>query len=297
MPPKPPAPRDRVERIEGGERSLLPFLRAPASPGCELYWISVPVFPPSPPQRQWLVDFLPRLHASLAKEHGLRGEFFLQFKTVTQVEKRFRKLALDALPILGLARKPNAPMPPAPTKEQLEAAARGGSFDITAHYPDYCFWLRNPDLLMLLQEFFGRGGSAIYYLKPDPATKPVEVPHMQEFRQLMPQLPFDKLGSITQAGLAMKDGFLESSKKLFGAGLEQEPEYDGIPYILPLLRTNDFFSQPEPERQKWFQLFDVFWRESPDDKGIYVASKLPLEATLIEILKAMKEAGKVYPER
>jgi len=291
-------PALRREWVEARELATRPFLRARESPLCELYWVGVSVFPVGVSQRAWLREFFVRLNTALKQEHGLRGEFFLQYKTVALVEKQFRKVAMDLFPQLGLARKPNASMPLPPTREQLEAAARGkGDLNITQHFPDYCFWLRHPDLLKLLEEFFGLGGAAMFYLKPDPATQAMEIPFKTEMQKLFPQMPFDKMEAMMQAGLAMKDGFLDASKKLFGAGLEQEPEYEGIPYIVPQLGTGDFFTEPEAERQKWFQLFKLFWRESPADNGIYIASALPLEPLLVQILEAMKEAGRLYPER
>lgn len=283
-----------------GERQPLthPFRRATGSLPCELYWIGVSAFPIGAPQRAWLCEFFVRLNALLKQEHSLRGEFFLQYKTVALVEKRFRKLSMDLFPKLGLARKPNAPLPPPPAREQLEAAVHGTSdFDITEYFPDYCFWLRHPELSKLLEEFFGLGGSAVYHLKGDPATSPAQIPFKAEMQKVFPQMPFDKMEAMMQAALAMKDGFLNTSKQLFGEGLEQEAEYQGIPYIVPQLETSDFFSRPDAERRKWFELFQVFWRESPPDKGIFIASSLPLESLLVQILETMKEAGKLYPER
>ena len=290
-----PVAREGRQRLsEKGQ--IHPFVRAPESKSCELYWISVSAFPIPTAQRAWLMEFSQSLGAALGKEHGLRGEFFLLLKTVHLVEKRFLKLAVDLLPILGLARKPHAPLPPLPTQEQLQAAARGEPFDINQHIPDFCYWLRHSDPGVLLGEFFGHGGSAMYYLKADPATKPPEIPYLEEIRPLFPQMDFGRLQLMMQAALAMRDGFLKSSKQILGEGLEQEPQYDGLSYIVPLLETKDFFSQPDSEREKWFKLFDVFWRESPADQGIYLASALPLEPLLVPIVESMKEAGRPYPQ-
>lgn len=292
----PSSPREgRLQPIEKHE--LLPFLRAPEATGCELYWISASSFPLPVTQRAWLIDFFERLDKVLADERALRGEFFLQQQTIPRVEQRFRKLAVELLPKLGLARKPNAPMPPVPTVEQLKGAVRGEPFEVSDYLPDYCFWFPNPNLNSLLGEFFGLGGSAMYYLKPDPATKAPEIPLAKELAQLFPQMQWDKLQMMMRAGSAAKDGFLKASKKLFGEGLEAGPEFEGLSYIVPFLQTGDFFSQPEAERTKWFELFDLFWRESPADKGIYVASSLPLEESLAGVLDTMKEEGKRYPER
>jgi hypothetical protein len=290
---QPTSKPSRLQPVE--EFKIDPFVQAPESKDCELYWVPVFSFPPPAPQREWLIDFFQRLDQALAKEHGVRGEFFLQQTTVPDVEKRFLKTARELLPKLGLARKPNAPLPPPPTINQLKAGVAGQPFDIEAHFPDYCYWLHHPELSKLLGDFFGHGGSATFYLKPDPATKPPEIPYMDEFKKLFPQMGWDTMDTMVRAGFAAKDKFLEASKKLFGEGLEEEPSYEGLPYILPLLTTTDFFQQPEAERKKWFELFDVFWRESPVDKGIYVASKVPLAGLLHKIIESMKEAGKLYP--
>lgn len=291
----PPTPQSRLQPIP--ERTLDPFSKATGLSGFELYWIPVAAFPPRAGQRAWLLHFFPRLHKMLVADYGVRGEFFLQQKSVVPVEKRFSKLATELLPKLGLARKPGASLPPPPTKEQLRGALDGKAFDIQNHMPDYCYWMRHPDLPALLADFFGFGGSAMHYMKPDPATKPPDIPLLEELRKLFPQMQFDKLELVMNAACASKDKFLADSKKLFGEGLEEEPSYAGLQYILPLLNTNDFFTQPETERKKWFQVFDLFWRESPADKGIYIASKLPLEEPLDHILQSMKEEGTLYPEQ
>jgi len=283
-------------RLQDADPDLSPLLRAPDCEGCELYWIGVASFPIPSAQRSWLAIFLDRTTKALASELELRGEYFLQFKTVSQIEKRFRQLAAQLFPQAGLARKPDGgPLPARPSLAQLKAAANGAPFDPMGHIADYCYWLHSSDLPMLLGEFFGLGGSAMYYLKPDPATKPPEIPYLKELAEVCPQVSFDRLSELLKLTLLQKDGFQASSKKLFGAGLETEPEFPGIPYIVPLLETSDFFSQPAPEREKWFKLFDIFWRESPADNGVFLASKPPLEDLLFHTLAAMREEELLYP--
>jgi hypothetical protein len=48
--------------------------------------------------------------------------------------------------------------------------------------------------------------------------------------------------------------------------------------------------------EKWFGLFDLYVNESPDDKGLLLASKTDLDEDLIEMLKEMREEDFVYPE-
>jgi hypothetical protein len=92
------------------------------------------------------------------------------------------------------------------------------------------------------------------------------------------------------------DGFQEKSKSLLGVGLQDDPQFKGLRFVLPLLKASDFFSESEQEVEKWFQLFDVYVNESPPDKGILLASKLDLEDSLIDLLKTLKEEGLEYPE-
>jgi len=99
-----------------------------------------------------------------------------------------------------------------------------------------------------------------------------------------------------EGSFALKDGFQAQSKQLFGAGLEDNPQYPGIPFILPLLQASDFFGQPEPESAKWFQLFDLYVRESPEDTGVLLASKTDFDDPLIQLLEKMRADGFTYPE-
>jgi hypothetical protein len=283
-------------RLSRVEEKIRPFLRAPQDPGCELYWLGVPAFPIPSVQRAWLTDFFARFTKLIDEQFQIRGEFFLQYKTIIDIERRFRQLAFDISPWPGLTRKPDGSMPPPLDKQELQAAIGGAPFDIKKYFPDSCFWLRAP-LPKLLEEFFGIGGASMFYLKADPATKPPVIPHLDELKKSFPDARFDKLEEMVKATVSLKEKFMPESKKLFGEGLENEPNYRGITFILPLLETNDFFTRTEEEKKKWFELFDLFWRESPPDKGVYIASKLPIQDSICEVLDSMKEEGKLYPER
>jgi hypothetical protein len=70
----------------------------------------------------------------------------------------------------------------------------------------------------------------------------------------------------------------------------------GIPFIFPVLDSADFFSQPPEVIEKCFQLFEVYIRESPADKGILLAFTGDLEEKLIELVRVMKDQKLIYPE-
>jgi hypothetical protein len=272
-----------------------PFAKAGGDLGYELFWIGIPAFPAPSTHRAWLMDFIARFNKAVEKEFAVRGELFLQFKTVIEVERRFRKLAMEIFPWPGLSRKPGDRPPNPPSQKQMEEILDGKPYDVRDFFPDQCFWLR-ADHAKLMTEFFGLGGASMFYLPPDPNAAPPKIPYLDEIKKTMPNLQLDKLEEMNRATTSLRESFLAESKKLFGEGLEDEPSWEGTSFVLPLLETKDFFTRPAEEKKKWFQLFDIFWRESPADRGLYVASKRSIEPVIIEVVESMVEAGHIHPD-
>ncbi len=92
----------------------------------------------------------------------------------------------------------------------------------------------------------------------------------------------------------MKAPFLKQSKEMFASDLEDDPQYPGLLYTLHLLSSEDFFATSTDEIERWFQLFQIYWRESPEDKGIVLASKADIEGDLEDVLLDMRESGLEY---
>ncbi|HUA21504.1 MAG TPA: hypothetical protein VMB25_22315 [Bryobacteraceae bacterium] len=276
---------------------LLPFRRAAQLESCLLFWLPVRAFPIPVNQRTWLLHLLHSIDELLTNDFGLRGEMFLQYKTVSSVQKAFLRKVREFQPMLGLSRRPGAPLPEMLTKERLDAVIKNGqSLSINDSVPDYSYWFLTKSPAEQREEFFGYGGTTRIFLKPDESTKPPEMPFTEAMRKSFDPSHIARLEQAVAAGYALKDPFLSKSKELFGAGLEQEPQYPGIQFILPLLSSADFFSQPKPELDKWFQLFEVYTAESPADQGVLLATRLDLEEPLIALLKSMREKFKDYPE-
>ena len=189
-------PHSRLTRIE---EKLLPFLRAPENPDCELYWAGIPAFPAPAAHRAWLIDFFARLTVELEKQFQIRGELFLQYKTIIEIERRFRQLSFDILPWPGLSRKPGASIPAQPTKEELEAAVRGAPFDVRKYFPDSCFWLRAPHPGAAGGVFWsGRHVDVLSQIRSgDQAARNSRT--WRSLKKVFPQARFDKLEEMTKA--------------------------------------------------------------------------------------------------
>jgi hypothetical protein len=285
----------RLEKIDRSE--LLPWRRAYQHTRCFLYWMPTASFPVPEGQQQWLREFLQRFSKRLAEDLGLRVETFLQYKTAMDVLDKFQKTAPRFSPLLGLSRKPGDKIPTLPTKEDMMPVVRGEKeFNLKDWIADYCYWFLCKKPLDQWREFLGLGGITLMFLKPDPKTMPPALPFTDAFRKKHRVFQMLDVDALLAGGYSLKDEFMAKSKELFGAGLEDHPQYPGIVFILPLLSTEHFLTQSEQENEKWFQLFEVYVNESPTDKGILLAFKNDHEKLLIDILKEIREAGLVYQE-
>ncbi len=138
----------------------------------------------------------------------------------------------------------------------------------------------------------------ILFLAPDPGTTvaPLPIPKAVRehpvFAEMFKRNDPDKANATTHA---LTDAFRKKSLELFAEDLKKNIQLKGIPFVVPLLSTRDFFNRPEDEVKKWFELFDFYVNESPLDQGIVIATKLDIEEELIALLKQMNEDGLRYP--
>ncbi len=297
VPPNSETSARRASRLSPIEPAkLLPWQRAHDLQGCSLYWLPVQCFPVPTQQKQWLLRFLDLLSERLKADFQLRCEIFLQQKTVEPLMGAFVKHAREFGPVQGLNRRPGVPLPAPPTNSDLEAFQDGRKqFEIGEFVADYCYWLLYKDPRRQRELFCGYGGLTAIFLKADPSTKAPELPFTPGLRAKFPMFQMVDIDKIFGGAFSLQDAFLKKSKELFGGDIEQNPQFSGLSFILPLLGTADFFAQPESESKKWFDLFDVYFRESPIDGGMLLASKSDLDECIFELLDTIAKENLEYP--
>jgi hypothetical protein len=291
----PPQLRDRLSAADTSWE-LLPWRRAERLTGCFLYWMPVASFPVPTEQRQWLTVFLDRFGERMEERAGLRTELFLQMKSLGPEELRntFVKKASDFCPVIGVSMRPGSKLPPMPTMDDIDQYKDGRKFNFGDYVGDYCYWFMDKAAPRQRETFLGFGGLTSLFIKP--SAKPNSGPSIPKGFYKHPTAKIFDLDRILKRGQSIQDDFLPKSKALFGVGLEEHPQYRGLLFIIPLLRSTDFFTQPAEENEKWFQLFDVYVNESPEDKGILLASKISLDEHLVDLLAQMKTERLIYRE-
>jgi hypothetical protein len=300
---KAPSPRrSRLQPLDRQE-SLSPWRRASQLQSCQLYWMPVSEFPVPFRQRQWLLQFCSRFSEAIAAKRGTKPQLFLQMKVIhPNLRDIFIKTAREFSPIIGLSRNPFVPLPALPDEKYAEALRKGEiEYDHKAIQPNYCYWFLYAEELRQRELFFGHGGLTTLYIKPDEENKPPEIKIPARayknpmLRPLLEQNK-DKLQRVTDGAFALQSPFLKQSKQLLGEDLKEDPQYPGLLFIIPLLSSQLFFRATDEDFKKWFSLFDFYLHESPEDKGILLATAHDIEQELADMLEQMKEEGLSYPE-
>lgn len=285
-------------RLEPHDKTALlrPFSRAKRLPDVALYWLPVSGYAIPSRERLWLLAFFRHLKSALVQKQ-LRLETFLQFKTVyPDLQNRFLSKSQEYQPMTGLLLSPGTKLPDAPDIKQIEdEVKKGGAVDVKQWMPDYCYWFIVKKDEPQLQDFFGSGGMTLLFLKPDPNTKPPDL-KVPKIMRTHPAFKDVDLESTRAVAYSLQDKFLKQSKEVFGELVRDDSSYKGIPFILPLLKSPDFFRATAEQRARWFEVFDVYCAESKEDKGILLAFKdTQFDDSLIAILQRLRDEDMVYP--
>ncbi len=272
-----------------------PWVRAVTVEDSHILWLPVTCYPMRHDEKFWILAFLRRFSTLLESKGKLRQEVFLQYATATaDYVDPFRRYVQRCQILLGLSRSPGEDLTGIPEMEdvqrQIEAEKR---FDLGRWTSDYSFWFQNKGAAEQEELFLGAGGLTSIYLAADPATAPPPLPFTPKLRAAMPVFKRFDVDATVAGTMALNDKFLLKSKEIFGDGIEFE--MDSIGFILPRFDSGHLIWASPEDRATWFQLFDVYFRESPKDKGVLLAFQKDMTGLLRETLADLQKERMVYP--
>lgn len=293
----------RRQRLDPVDKSAayLPWQRAAQLSSCQLYWMPVHSYPIPFRQRQWLLRFWDEFSNTIAATRRAKAELFLQMKVIQpNLRDAFLRHSRQFSPVFGLSRRPGSALPDLPDEQYIQDLQKGRrSYDHKELQPDYCYWFLYKDEKRQREAFLGHGGLAAFYKRPDPETKApkIEIPRRlqndERFRSILAQFDLQRL---TEGLQSLQSPFLKKSKEIFGSGLENELQYPGLLFIVPLFESTCFFEASNDDIQQWFSVFDICLTESPKDKGVLLASRCDIEDDLIVLLERLRQEGYMYPQ-
>jgi hypothetical protein len=324
------------ERLMADSKSLLPWRWAESLRSCSLFWIPVKLGSIPRTQREWLLEFLTRLVTSLSKSSGLHAEHFMQMQVLDsdeQLRKMFLNAMMRETPLLGRIWRPRGKQPIRATQMEVDLlAAKKKEFHPYDYAPEQAWWFLSRDENSLRERYLGYGGLTLFLVKPDHNSGVPPLPAAPAIPMIIPKFlrrdpsmkvlleEFDpqrsgQIPAFLKSHRAMKpvfsnfdvekqqekneslmSPFRDLSKEVFGAGVTRDLEFESIPFVLPRLASQDFFLQTDPQVRRWFEVFDVYLNESPEDEGVIMACKDNLTPLIAMIVGEMRRKGYRYWE-
>jgi len=294
--------QSRIEPVE--EPDIRPWRKSYAATTYHLYWMPASG-PPIPfRQRRWLLKFLTRFREKISGMTGAETHLFLQMKVIyPDLMDSFLRNNTRFAPLLGLSRKRGTKLPAIPDEKYIEDLQKGKvKYDHKALQPDYSYWFLRPEVEEQTDLYFGMGGLMMLFIVPPDGEKP-ELPEIPEGFRNHPKVAHlfedNRLEKMRDSLVRLQSPMFAQSKKVFGRGLEDDLQFPGLKFIVPLVNAQSFADASSAEIEEWFTVYDILLTESPDDKGLLLASRfdLDLDPILEEIVKALREEdGEDYPE-
>lgn len=95
--------------------------------------------------------------------------------------------------------------------------------------------------------------------------------------------------------LMLRHKFLGTLKKVFGRGWEERVEYRGLLFVLPRLRSKDFFNIGQDALEGLFEASPLYFAESPEDRGVLLAAQDSLDETIAALVAALEQQNIHFP--
>lgn len=293
----PPSPKGTPAQYVGTHQDrYAPWVRATTVEDTCILWLPVQGFPMRWEEKRWILAFLRRFATLAEARLKVRQEVFLHYATATSPEclDRFRAYVQRCQILLGLSRGPGEAMTGLPEMHKVEAELKEGKgIDLAKWSSDYALWFQNKGAPEQEQLFLGEGGLCSIFLPADPATTPPPLPFTPKLRAALPVFQRFDVDATLSGVMALNDKFLPASKEMFGKGIEFDP--DTVGFVLPRFDSGHLIWASAEERATWFQLFDIYLRESPKDNGMLLAFRKDLSGPLLEALHGLDEDGLLYP--
>jgi len=317
-------------------KQILPWRWAEALRSCHLFWIPARLGDIPRGQREWLLAFFARLGEFAQSDLELRGEIFLSARTVHEnsaLKDVYLNAMLSDTPLTGQCRRTQEKERAAPTQKDVDELVAGRKkYNPYDYVTENAYWFLSREDRELKERYLGYGGMSMLYRKPDeqhappapavPMNMPLIIPKFirndPSIKGLLegfdPRNPVGtppflrnhsgmksafgtlKADKLQERAESLQSSFGAKSKEVFGDGMARDLTFESLPFLLPQLTTQDFFSRTEKEIHRWFEVFNIYIRESPEDEGVILACKDDLTSAIAGIITTMRSEGYRYWE-
>lgn len=282
------------------EVRLRPWIRAETLEWTDLYWKAVTGFPCRHFEKVWEAAFLAQLAEELAAE-GLEPCCFLETACLQgELGRKWQLEAETLAPVPGYSRQLWDPPPGLPPQETLDAiVSQKMPFQMEIFSRGLAIWVEPPDLREFVLQYGGSGGFAVLFLPPA---------QQEDAFDLLPQAllenpffanvaPGVDLRRELRGLRRMQDPRMERLKQIFIRGWESFSPARHIPFIVPMLRSLDFFQRDRAVLEEYFSVAPVSIFESRPDAGLLLAASSFPPDRLSRLMHGLRKALDQQPQR
>lgn len=273
--------------------AMKPWVRAESLTRCTLYWAGVSSTPLRQAEQEWFLAFLVSFIRT-CKEQGWMPCFFLDVEAIERYcQDRFLAEAIEYRVFPAYTRTPWGPLPQPIPREETDAIRKMEKpFVLSTYLKGYAQWFRRFPPEKALPHYFGLGGATMLFVPPDPAVAP-PLPDFSPGVKKSPLLrdafaagdPVEEMRTL----LLLKHKSFAALKAAFSKGAEDHTGLKSMPLLIPRLRSQDFFSLEAEALDALFQASPVYLAESPEDRGILIASAKPIDEVIAALAGAVNE--------
>lgn len=270
---------------------ITPWIRAESETRFSLYWAGISSVPWRQQERRWFSRFL-ELFVCSVEQTGLMPCFFIETRAIyAHCLKTFLKEAADLRAFSVILRKPWEPLPEEFSEDEADKLRRGEkTFALDNYLGGMAQWFQRFRPAQVIPAYCGLGGATVLFLPPDPAISPPALdfppgvkrsPHFRELFALAD--PVEELRSM----MLLKHKALAALKKAFSRGAEDNVLVQSVPVLVPRLGSREFFSLEQEVLDALFEASPFYLAESPEDRGIVLASARPIDGMLAALVEAV----------
>lgn len=274
------------------EARLRPWIRAEALRWPDLFWRAVSAFPCRQFEREWEAEFLCLLAEELAAD-GTEPCVFLEVSPLAgRLGEEFSRSCGALDPVPGFSRRLWEPPPGPPGQDALNSLLRQETaFDFSLFARGMALWVDPGDLRSFCLQYGGSGGMTVLFL-----------PHSRQ-TDLLAALPeallenpfiaaaapgFDLRRAVRHA-MRTRDERMMQLQRIFSRGWEEFLSENYAAFVIPRLKSMDFFDDNGAVMQEFFRCAPAGLWESVPDGGLLLAAGVPFTERLARLMSRLRQ--------
>lgn len=272
------------------EARLRPWIRAEALPWPDLFWKAVSAFPCRQFEREWEAEFLHLLAEELAADGAVPCVFLEVSLLAGRLAQEFSRNSEALAPVPGFSRRLWEPPPGPPAQDVVDSLLKEeAAFDFSLFARGMALWVDPADLRSFCLQYGGGGGMTVLFLPRSAQADPLAaLPQaLLENPFIAATAPGFDLRRAVRHAMRTRDERMLRLQRIFSRGWEEFLSQNYAAFVIPRLKSLDFFDNNGAVMEDFFRLALAGLWESEPDGGLLLASSAPFADRLARLMRRL----------